>query len=969
MAGIGNNLYPPIFKKAYLPAFVGNSDYRIYFSLSIYNSLNDISGGNSADRKGPSHNVGAQISIQNQNTNYSALDPKKYPAGIKTMDVQVDFDRKTQDKYYVIISSNDLVNGYTFGQYYKVQIRFTDTSASDPGTTGPIPVSWFTQNLLHFSEWSQVVLIKPLSKKPRLKINSFSGESNDVTFALKTVDIIGNVSFQAIDNGEYLKKYRIYLYNSENVLLEDSGQFLMNSYSNLNQIKYKIKRDLKDNNSYKLVIKLQTNNLYEWQEEFNFTLKLVQFTTLDPNDISIVAQPDDKAGWIKCSITSLSPILKLGTNLIIKRKSSKDNFTTWEEMNIFLVKMGNKINYTWYDRTVESGVWYYYGIEQVNLQGFRSNDIVISSPVMCLFEDIFLLNKDYQLKIRFNPQVSNYSHVVSESLTQTIGSKYPFIRRNGNTNYRTFSLSGTISFFMDLRENGMKAFPQDLYGNSYSFYNNQNINRNINDFRDSIREKDFREKVISFLYENDVKLYKSTTEGNILVKLMNISFTPNNTLSRHIYDFTCTAQEVDQFNFQNCSKYNIQTKGQYIDETNIVVSKYGQIITPDYNSYYLLTNDEEIRDAHYPYDKRKLVHSDNKKTFEPNVNIISKYITPKYRYLETDQIEIKAGYLTNLKIQLTSAPYPIKIQNGNYVRCTGEQETDVPVLIGHIIKINQNDIIIGKEGIYEILDPNIKITSIIFPEKETGTISYLAAITESQKLDKIATKYQNIEKIGQLHGSFTIGSSIYTKIYKRYLLRLSNSTRQLQKIKGLRIYAEPNTVFYIKDSQDKNFYNKFVIGETGLLEFYDNDGSPTGETDIKGIYPIGVKLKKCEIQKQELDDDEYYQDPIVYENTDAITNPKKNHVYTIQDNQTITIYKTELKDLRQENMKAWQLRQGENMIYDDLEAIILFLENQDFKLIYYHGGWYLFREDTVILPIEVIIDYYCNILRKEYQTT
>ena len=86
------------------------------------------------------------------------------------------------------------------------------------------------------------------------------------------------------------------------------------------------------------------------------------FTTLDPNEVFISAKPDDKAGWVEVNVTSLSPILKLGTNLVIKRKSSKDNFVSWEEMNIFLAKIGEKINYTWYDRTVESGVWYYYGI-------------------------------------------------------------------------------------------------------------------------------------------------------------------------------------------------------------------------------------------------------------------------------------------------------------------------------------------------------------------------------------------------------------------------------------------------------------------------------------------------------------------------------------------------------------------------------------------------------------------------------
>jgi hypothetical protein len=36
MPGISNNLYPPIFKKSYVPAFVGSCE--IYFSISAYNS-------------------------------------------------------------------------------------------------------------------------------------------------------------------------------------------------------------------------------------------------------------------------------------------------------------------------------------------------------------------------------------------------------------------------------------------------------------------------------------------------------------------------------------------------------------------------------------------------------------------------------------------------------------------------------------------------------------------------------------------------------------------------------------------------------------------------------------------------------------------------------------------------------------------------------------------------------------------
>jgi len=36
-----------------------------------------------------------------------------------------------------------------------------------------------------------------------------------------------------------------------------------------------------------------------------------------------------------------------------------------------------------------------------------------------------------------------------ESQQTTLGSQYPFVRRNGNNYFRTFSISGLISSFMD----------------------------------------------------------------------------------------------------------------------------------------------------------------------------------------------------------------------------------------------------------------------------------------------------------------------------------------------------------------------------------------------------------------------------------------------------------------------------------------------------------------------------------------
>ena len=68
---------------------------------------------------------------------------------------------------------------------------------------------------------------------------------------------------------------------------------------------------------------------------------------------------------------------------------------------------------------------------------------------MCLFEDIFLTEGNTQLKIQFNPNISGLKYNVSESQQITLGSKYPYIKRNGNNYFRSFSISGLISAFMD----------------------------------------------------------------------------------------------------------------------------------------------------------------------------------------------------------------------------------------------------------------------------------------------------------------------------------------------------------------------------------------------------------------------------------------------------------------------------------------------------------------------------------------
>lgn len=1020
MAGLGNNLYPPIFKKSYMPAFSKRQGCRIYFSLSAYNSLEHFfrypSSAGVADL--------VQVSIQNQNTNYSALNLKKYPSGIMDTTMYYDENRKTEDKYYIIINSfsdfneknnldkndtaqevketfnsiPDLAQGNIFnaGEFYKVQIRFTSSGVSQPEQYSLIQTSWYNDNLNYFSEWSKVILIKGISE-PSIQLNDFSQKMDESFFTLQDIYVTGKVVFPDREDNQYLKKYRIRICDSNDKVLDDSKEIFSNGYNYTNEINYKIKYNLKNDNEeqYTLKVYIQTNNLYEKEQSFPFKVDLVQYTTLNPA-IKIEAIPDKIGGKIKVHTYSTEKTLHLSTNYIIRRSSSKDNFEYWEDMYTFLSPYGSILNYTWEDVTVESGVWYKYSLQQRNVQGFRSN-FLETSVVMVVFDDIFLVDSKQQLRVRFDPQISGYSHVVSESLTQTIGSKYPFIRRNGNTDYRTFTLTGTISHLMDARQNKMKASRLDLYKDNidrYRIYNSQN---GIDDFNDAVYERDFRQKVIEFLYRNSVKLYKSTTEGNILVKLMNISFTPNNTLSRRIYSFSCTAQEIDEFNIQNCNKYGIQSTGGYTNQSNLLIKKHGQVIVPNPGKYYttqpgLTKEDDENGEGNYL--KRTVFGKTNELHFgEDNYELIKDYVLPKYKSLENDEIEISIDYLSYFKIEFTSPPYLITQDGDGFFRKSLKDDGLAHYFLGYILIVNGEPIVVGPNGIYELSDESTKITSIAFLPPpadlkstwrtyETAYISYEAVISEKEKALNIPKMYGNFKRIGQVFGYFNSSQSIYKKIHNRYYQSYTKKqneiqtsySQEMQHIMGLRITARPSTLVFV---QQDNRYQSYSINDTGLLEFYDED------TDIKGCYIIGPQLQQVsEVENgTELKDNEFFLTGITASSFQNIKNPKKNYVYELTGEDSLTILRSKFYRTNQLNMLGIKLNQPNDIFVNDFQTATL---NQEFakskQCIFYNGSWYLFSlkkdnpsseevngTNTVLgYPTEAIIDYYCQILRKRY---
>ena len=272
------------------------------------------------------------------------------------------------------------------------------------------------------------------------------------------------------------------------------------------------------------------------------------------------------------------------------RTSSKDNHLRIRLVTTFaLVNTRTRYNeeqikiLLGVDKTVEAGYYYRYYIQQYNQYGICSQ--VISrmknnKAVYVSFDDCFLWDGERQLRIKFNPKISSFKTNILQSKTETIGSKYPFITRNGVVNYKEFPISGLISLLMDENEQFMTEEEKEQLGvlpentfrpctpsnggistrdedGAFKRHLRKNLERetpqNLVDININ-GEKDFKLAVLNFLNSNKPKLFRSATEGTYVVYTMNSSLTPNDTLGRMLHTFNCTAYEceaVEDF----CNRY------------------------------------------------------------------------------------------------------------------------------------------------------------------------------------------------------------------------------------------------------------------------------------------------------------------------------------------------------------------------------------------------------------------------------
>lgn len=428
--------------------------------------------------------------------------------------------------YYVQITDNDILSALKDFKSCQVQIQL--------------------QKSANVSNWSSASVINFIDAP---ECNVYGSRSlNNVE-----VYILGDLIFDSNQENDTLESYQISLQDAQSSVIEKSDYIMPSSR---NEIRYKVKYPVSETENYTVTVNYYTRKGYvgstsnsisfEGAEEGNLITLANCQATLNENLIRITHSLEGLLDYVKTA------------TLYLERASSVNYYNSWEAIGARTISIAEQADYTsgdlllWEDRILSPGVSYKYRIkakyiDEETMYISKSNE---TSPIIYFAEDILLSSVDKTLKIRYNPKISNFKYNITDTVTSTLGGAYPFVRRNGNAKYKSFSLSGLIY------SDGMTTDTTFI-----SRYGNLNLQVSDPVMLEAIQEKMFRDLLIDFFQEDNVKIFRSLTEGSMLIKLSNISLSPEDKLGRRIWSFTANATEVAEYSVENLEKYGFSPVG------------------------------------------------------------------------------------------------------------------------------------------------------------------------------------------------------------------------------------------------------------------------------------------------------------------------------------------------------------------------------------------------------------------------
>ena len=440
----------------------------------------------------------------------------------------------------------DILKYEESGVFYTYTISLENSMRSFMDGSTLVYLSISTDN----SHWSSSIPLSLISK-PSFQI------SPEQRLAENSFHIRGELSFTQEGETDFLDTYQLEIREHE---LQTAVEFTpILSPREKNAFNYEINAALDPDLQYDITVYYWTNKGYKGEQTLSqvslFTGTVIENSNSNScyiiNDLSI--KPEISNGTVILKQWTLEGALQAlrEATFFLERAASVDNYIKWTvlssgEINCNDSFEGARLSLTAYDKYLEPNMGYKYRLrllyrDQESLYQLVSS----SSDIVCITgDDTMLLDaKGNYVTIKFNPKISSYKYEIKESITATIGGKFPVIRRNGKQRYRSFSISGLISSEGENSINNL--IPADA-----SFSHLSIVDQSF------MKERLFRENVLNFLLNEDIKIYHSITEGAMLIRLSNVTFTPNATLGRKLWEFSAQAIEVEDYTPKGLSKYN-----------------------------------------------------------------------------------------------------------------------------------------------------------------------------------------------------------------------------------------------------------------------------------------------------------------------------------------------------------------------------------------------------------------------------
>ena len=162
---MSTTLFPPVVEVNQNTQILNSENYYIYFALSQFNTLSDISA--------------IQITARKQSNNNSIFNTNKVHYEIYQYQKISDLN-KLNNGFYRLPISKDFFISLQANTNYKIQIRFVSGSSIPDYNSDTFP-TWIAQHQGNLSEWSEVSLLM-LTSAPKFSISLPAGAMNEEGF-------------------------------------------------------------------------------------------------------------------------------------------------------------------------------------------------------------------------------------------------------------------------------------------------------------------------------------------------------------------------------------------------------------------------------------------------------------------------------------------------------------------------------------------------------------------------------------------------------------------------------------------------------------------------------------------------------------------------------------------------------------------------------------------------------------------